>query len=95
MKFMIYSNDKASSLSIRKANRDAHLTWLKTDTAAQVLMAGPWLNEDGDMAGSLLVVECESRDILNDWMARDPYMLAGLPETAIVKPFIWAVNPPL
>jgi len=94
MRFVIFSKDKSGSLSIRKANREAHLAWLKTDTAAEVLMAGPWLNEDGDMAGSLLVVECESRAALDGWMSRDPYAAAGLPAEVTIKPFLWAINPP-
>lgn len=94
MKFMIFSQDKSDSLSIRKASRDAHLAWLKTDTAAEVLMAGPWLDAAGEMAGSLLVVECESREILDGWMTRDPYAIAGLPDEVTVKPFIWAIGAP-
>lgn len=94
MRFLIFSKDKADSLSIRKANRGAHLAWLKTDAAAQVQMAGPWLNDAGKMAGSLLVVECETREMLNSWMSRDPYALAGLPGEVTVKPFIWAIGTP-
>ena len=79
MRFVIFSKDKSGSLSIRKANREAHLAWL---------------NEDGEMAGSLLVVECESRAALDGWMSRDPYAAAGLPAEVTIKPFLWAINPP-
>lgn len=94
MRFVVYSKDKADSLHIRKANRDAHLAFLKSDTAAHVLMAGPWLNDAGDMAGSLLVVDSESRETLDVWLSRDPYAAAGLAAEVTVKPFIWAIGAP-
>ena len=94
MRFIIYSHDKDGGLPIRKANRDAHIAFLKNDNGAQVLMAGPWLSDEGEMAGSLLVVECETREALSGWMARDPYAKAGLPDRVEVKPFIWAIGAP-
>jgi len=94
MRFLIFSEDKPNSLDIRKAARDAHLAFLKADTSATVLMAGPWLDASGNMAGSLLVVESESRETLDGWMSRDPYTAAGLPGQVTVKPFIWAVGAP-
>jgi len=57
MKFLIYTEDKANSLDIRKKNRDAHLAFLKSGNGATVLTAGPWLDDDGVMKGSLLIVE--------------------------------------
>lgn len=43
MKFMIYSQDKEDGLSIRKANRDAHLAFLGTEALADV---HEWLKSD-------------------------------------------------
>ncbi len=94
MRFLIFSQDKPDSLHIRKATREAHLAFLKADKAAEVLMAGPWLDAVGEMAGSLLVVESESRVALDGWMSRDPYTAAGLAGEVTVKPFIWAVGAP-
>jgi len=94
MRFLIFSKDKADSLPVRKSNRDAHLAFLITDKAAEVLMAGPWLDEDGVMVGSLLVVDCVDRETLDGWIARDPYAAAGLVGEATVKPFMWAIGAP-
>ena len=33
---------------------------------------------DGEMRGSLLVIEADSMDAARDWAAQDPYGLAGL-----------------
>ncbi len=94
MRFVIFSMDKTGSLDIRKANREAHLAFLKSDKAVAVQSAGPWLNDEGYMAGSVLIVECEDRIVLDAWMARDPYALAGLPDNVIIKPFVWAIGAP-
>lgn len=95
MQFMIYSTDKKDGgLAIRKATRDAHLAWLSSDTAAKVLVAGPWLDADGTMRGSLLIVECVDRETLDGWLSRDPYALAGLPEAVAVHPYKWVIGAP-
>jgi len=94
MKFMIYTEDKDDGLDIRTANREAHLTFLKAGKDVEVLTAGPWLDEDGTMRGSLLIVE--ARDIANvrDWANTDPYKMAGLPKSVTIHPFIWAIGAP-
>ena len=94
MQFIIYSEDKADSLPLRQANREAHLAWLSQDMAAEVLVAGPWLDNDGTMRGSLLIVECEDAQTLEGWMARDPYAKAGLPSHVIVRPYKWVIGAP-
>lgn len=94
MKFLIYSEDKADSLPIRKANRDAHLAFLKADEPVKVLTAGPWLDAEGDMRGSLLIVEAEDMTSVTAWLETDPYKKAGLPGQVIVRPFIWAIGAP-
>lgn len=94
MQFMIYSADKPDSLSVRQANRDAHLAWLKGGGEVDVLAAGPWLDAEGTMRGSLLIVECKDRETLDAWMARDPYAAAGLPGTVIVHPYKWVIGAP-
>ncbi len=94
MQFIIYSEDKADSLAIRKANRDAHLNWLKTDTACDLLAAGPWLDDDGEMRGSLLIVEAADKASVISWTERDPYKKAGLPGAVTIRAFKWVIGAP-
>ena len=54
--------------------RPAHVEWLK---AGPVQLAGP-LIEDGEMRGSLLVIEADSLGSATAWAAGDPYKAAGL-----------------
>lgn len=94
MQFIIYTEDKDDGLPIRQANRDAHLAWLKEDTAVKVLAAGPWLDDDDTMRGSLLIVEGESKTSVIEWTQRDPYGKAHLPKSMMIKPFKWVIGAP-
>lgn len=95
MQFIIYTEDRDEGLPIRKANRDAHLAWLKNAEApVKLLTAGPWLDDDGTMRGSLLIVEASGKDTVTNWLETDPYKLAGLPKSVTVKGFIWAIGAP-
>jgi uncharacterized protein YciI len=68
--------DKPGSLEIRKANREAHLAHIKGSNGA-IVLAGPFLDNEGEMCGSLLVYAGE-RDAAEAWAAADPYARAGL-----------------
>lgn len=74
--FAVICRDNPGALQIRLDTRDAHLGFLR-DSGAAVLMAGP-LIEDGEMRGSLLIIEAESLGAAQDWAASDPYKAAGL-----------------
>ena len=94
MKFMIYSQDKDDALEVRKANRDAHLAFLKGEGPVEVLSAGPWLDENETMKGSLIIVEADTIETVRAWLKTDPYAAAGLPKAVTVHPFIWAIGAP-
>ncbi|SEV92262.1 hypothetical protein SAMN05444851_0336 [Aliiroseovarius sediminilitoris] len=68
--------DKPGAIDIRKANRDAHLAYIK-DTGV-VAQAGPFLNADGAMCGSLVILDVADRDAAQAWADGDPYAKAGL-----------------
>lgn len=73
--FALICRDKPDALETRMANREAHLAYARKGGA--VLFGGPMLT-DGQMRGSLLVIEADSMEAARDWSARDPYALAGL-----------------
>lgn len=68
--------DKPGAIEIRKANRDAHLAYIN-DTGV-VVQAGPFLDADGQMCGSLVILEVADRDAAQAWADGDPYAKAGL-----------------
>ena len=56
--FIISWLDKPGALDIRLATREAHLAYV-ADHPGVVRLGGPYLSEDGAMAGSMLIVEAE------------------------------------
>ncbi len=68
--------DKPGALDIRKANRDAHLAYLKGSDC--IVQAGPFLDADGAMIGSLIILEVADMAEAESWVAGDPYGKAGL-----------------
>ena len=76
MRFALIAKDKPGSLEVRKANREAHVAYLKSTDAVE--MAGPFLNENGDMCGSLIVLEFDDITEAQAWAAEDPYKKADL-----------------
>ena len=79
MRFALIAKDKLGSLDIRKANREAHVAYLKASDAVE--MAGPFLDEAGNMCGSLIVLEFEDITEAQAWSAEDPYKKADLFES--------------
>lgn len=75
MRYAVICRDKPGHLDLRVANRAAHLAYI--DTTGIVEMAGPFL-EDGQMCGSLIILQADSLQAAHDWVAGDPYGKAGL-----------------
>ena len=73
--FAVICRDHAGKLQTRLDTRDKHLAFLKDQPGLK--MAGP-LIEDGEMRGSLLIVEAEDLIRVKDWAATDPYKAADL-----------------
>ncbi|MCR8825432.1 YciI family protein [Pseudosulfitobacter koreensis] len=85
MLIALIATDKEGALDVRKANRDNHLAYIeKTGVVAQ---AGPLLDSDGEMAGSLVILSVDSMADAQMWADNDPYALAGL--FADVKLIAW------
>ena len=74
--FMMVCTDKPGALELRKANRAAHLDYVR-DTGC-VVQAGPLLDAAGEMAGSLIVLDLPDMAAATAWGANDPYAKAGL-----------------
>lgn len=79
MLIALMAKDKSGALQTRKDNRDAHLAYI-ADTGV-VAQAGPLLDSDGQMAGSLVILDIADMQAAESWAAKDPYALAGLFES--------------
>ena len=75
----LIARDKPGALEIRMENRPAHVDYLK-GSEDTVFQAGP-LIENGDMAGSLVILDVPDIATAERWAAQDPYARAGLFES--------------
>jgi uncharacterized protein YciI len=76
MLIALIARDKPGAIETRLANRAAHLDYV-TQTGV-VRQAGPLLDKDEQMMGSLLILEVEDMEAAQRWAAGDPYSKAGL-----------------
>jgi uncharacterized protein YciI len=83
--FALICIDKPKSLALRLANREAHLAYCAATPAGFIKTAGPFLDEAGDMAGSLFLIEAADIEAVRAFTAADPYALAGLFERVEVR----------
>jgi len=91
MLFAIIATDKTAALDIRLASRPDHLAFLD-DLGEKLVFAGPFLDENDQPNGSLVVIEAENLAAAQKIAASDPYVAAGLFETSLVRPWKWVLN---
>ena len=68
--------DKPDALQTRLDNRAAHLAHI--ENTGVVEMAGPFLDQNGAMIGSLVILNVADMAAAIDWADADPYAKAGL-----------------
>jgi uncharacterized protein len=73
--------------------REAHLERIQPRVdAGEVLVGGAILDDDGGMIGSVLLMDFETREALDDWLSTDPYITGDVWERVDVRPFRTAVG---
>ncbi len=75
MHFVVYNVDRPDAGNLRAETRERHLDYV---SGYEVVFGGPLLDADGEMCGSLIVVDLPSHDDAAVFAAGDPYALAGL-----------------
>ena len=80
MRIALMTRDKPGALQIRLDNRSAHLAYI--ESTGVVEQAGPFIDADGKMCGSLIILDVADMAAAEAWAANDPYAKAGLFETA-------------
>ncbi len=84
--FVLTCIDKPASLALRLATREAHFAYVQGHPRA-IRLAGPFLDEAGDMAGSMIILEAANLEAARQFSAADPYVLAGLFESVDIRPW--------
>lgn len=84
--YVISWRDKPGALETRMKAREAHLAYIHGQDG-KVKLGGPYLDEAGQMCGSLIIYEGDSLEEAEAFHAKDPYKLAGLFETSSITPW--------
>lgn len=75
--FVLMCLDKPDSLNVRMAHRETHLAYV-AERRSIVRLAGPLLDDAGEMCGSLLILDVADRAEAEAFAAADPYQLGGV-----------------
>ena len=91
MLFVLAATDKPNSLELRMATRAAHFEYAKA--TGMIRLGGPFLDDKGDMAGSLIIIDAADLAAAKAWAANDPYAKAGLFAATDIRPWKATFNP--
>ena len=91
MLFVVIATDKPDSLALRMETREAHFAFARETGAIKI--GGPFLDENGEMVGSLIIFEAADVASAEAWHANDPYVKAGLFAHSEVRPWKPTFNP--
>ena len=84
--FILTCVDHPGSLARRMAAREAHLAYAG-EHLSMIKVAGPLLDEAGDMAGSMFIIEAPDKAAVEAFSAADPYRLADVFERVEIWPW--------
>ncbi len=90
MRYIIHAYDHADAdaLDRRMQARPAHFEYARQLKAAgQFVLGGALLDPDGNMIGSMLLLDLETEEQLQAYLQTDPYIVQGVWEKIDVKPF--------
>ena len=91
MLFALIAHDKPNGLAKRQEVRPEHLKHLEA-LGERVVLAGPFLDDKGDMTGSIVVIEAESYAAAKADFDRDPFMLEGVFDSVTIKRWHLGIN---
>jgi uncharacterized protein len=85
---MAWDGTDEGALDRRLATRPRHLERIEPFVdSSNVLVGGAILDDDGRMIGSVLVMDFDTRDELDDWLRNDPYTTEGVWQRVDVRPY--------
>jgi uncharacterized protein len=93
MLFALICTDKPNSLDLRLSTRPAHVEYLQ-GLGGAAKFAGPFLDDNETMVGTLLVVDAADRASAQVIADNDPYAKAGLFQSVDIRGWRWALKNP-
>jgi uncharacterized protein YciI len=76
--------DKPDALALRMATRESHLAYVRNHLAS-IRAAGPLLDGEGQMNGSLFLIDADGPEAVEAFSQADPYRQAGLFERVEIR----------
>jgi len=89
--FVAVCLDIKNGLERRMSVREGHLAHLRAQPAGFAKLAGPFLDAQGEMCGSMFIFEAESVAAVEAYFAGDPYVTGGVFESVEIRPWRVAV----
>jgi uncharacterized protein YciI len=84
MLYVIIATDRTGQPERRAVARPGHLAHIAAN-AGSIRTAGAFLTENDEPSGSMFVIEAESLAEAEAFMAKDPYVAAGVFESVIIR----------
>ena len=85
MQFIIKAYDGINTLERRMAVRPRHLENM-SKVNGKVICAGGLLDDNGKMKGSVLIMDFDSRSLLDEYLDSEPYIVERVWEKIEVEP---------
>ena len=85
MQFIIKAYDGENMLEKRMAVRPRHLENI-SKVKGKVLCAGGLLDEEGKMKGSVMIMDFESKALLDEYLSSEPYIIEHVWEKVEAEP---------
>ncbi|MGE4483115.1 YciI family protein [Acidocella sp.] len=80
--YVLHAKDRPGALQLRMDHYAAHRAFLEGQDEAglvSVVMSGPLQTDDGEMmTGSLLLLEAQDREAVDQFVAEDPFTREGV-----------------
>jgi hypothetical protein len=91
MIYVFHMLDKPNQAALRQQIRPEHKDYL-AHMADRMAFAGPLVDEHGQMIGSLLAIDFESRHAAEQWLSHEPFTKAGVYGEVRIDAFtnLWA-----
>ena len=90
MQFLIMAYDGEGKADKRMEVRPRHLEGMKR-LSEHIVCAGGLLDDNGQMKGSALIMDFESRALLDEYLSSEPYIIEHVWETVEVEPINVAI----
>jgi uncharacterized protein YciI len=77
MIYVFHLMDKPNQAAVRQQIRPEHKAYL-AQVADRMAFAGPLMDEQEQMMGSLLAIDFDSLDAAKQWLSQEPFTRAGV-----------------